>query len=330
MDGFSNTRLIDRRLAMACCILHNGHDPIIDNGARNVSVKNSTGLPLTVQTKVRPRQYLAEKTLHEPLVLIRGLGRTSGFWLDFPDSLGRAGDVFCIDLPGVGTNAEFRAQTSISGYAEVLVNALAQHNLLPCHLISISLGSMVALEMVNKLQQRNEFSAIRSLTLMATSARFTGERRLSRGALLSLARMMLSRQPTNLHIAPYLVAPETLQKKPTLPSQWDRIMREETVTTRGVLQQIWAAARFHGQNVAAAVRCPTLCLVSRADAMVSWRNTPRLWELIPEAEMRVFEELGHDLPTDDPNGVAQVICDFIAGRLKLLEAETGVGSPKPE
>lgn len=283
-----------------------------------------TLMTLTVQRKARLRQLPdGEFALRHPIVLLRGLGRTTGFWLDFPDFLCHGSDVIMMDLPGTGNNRHVPGTLSLPRLAAHVVATLKAESLLPCHLVGISLGGMVAIDVAGQLARTAPNaeatpSNLTSLTVMATSARCGRERRLAWEAAVPLARMLLSRRPTNRTIAPFLVAPDTLARRRDLVEVWDRIMEREVVRPIEVVRQILAAAAYGAERPLRLIRRPSLCLVSQDDALVSWRNTPRVWERLSTAEMQILRGCGHDLPTDDPEGVARRILAF-AKRVECAE-----------
>lgn len=250
-----------------------------------------------------------------PVVLVRGLGRSSGFWLDFIDVLTPRAKVFTIDLLGTGKSPSRLGRGSVAEHAGDLLATLERAGMLPCHLVGISLGGMVCLAAAAQLARRalpgSPASAdLASLTVIAASARFTGERRIDPRALVPLVASLRHRIPRNREFARFLVAPETLAARPDLPELWDAVWQEEGFAKVAVIRQLLAAAAFHGREELDAVRKPCLFLASRDDALVDWRNTLRMWERKPGARLRVFEGAGHDVPTDRPRETADVLFGF--------------------
>jgi pimeloyl-ACP methyl ester carboxylesterase len=125
--------------------------------------------------------------LQFPVVLVRGLGRSSGFWLEFIDALTPWAKVVAVDLRGTGLSPSKTGLGSIEALAADLVLTLRKEKLLPCHLVGISLGGMVCAQAAAMLAADEGASGsgsnisqnnVVSLSMLASSARFTGERRL--------------------------------------------------------------------------------------------------------------------------------------------------------
>lgn len=101
-----------------------------------------------------------------------------------------------------------------------------------------------------------------------------------------------------------------LEKKPDLPSQWDQLWKSSPLSPLALLRQLYAAALYKLKKTKQGNVVPTLFVVSKEDRLVPWQNTVALWEHFPHAELRVFEHLGHDLTTDEPELLKDVLIDF--------------------
>lgn len=257
------------------------------------------------------------KPLQYPVILLRGLGRSSGFWLEFTDTLSRHGKIVTIDLLGTGLSPSRFGRGSIEALARDVAHTLRERGLLPCHLLGISLGGMVALETAGNLgatlgNPRSLANNIASLAVLASSARCTGERRIHPRAVAILLRALRNRVPRNAEFAHFLVASQTLSARPELPLVWDEIWKREGFERVAVVRQLLAAALFDGAGTLSAIERPTLFMVSKDDGLVDWQNSPRLWERVPQAELRVLQGAGHDFPTDCPDDTARELVSFLS------------------
>jgi 3-oxoadipate enol-lactonase len=264
--------------------------------------------------------------LRYPIVLVRGLGRSSAFWLDFPAELAKFACVYTLDLPGTGKSRSRLGRGSIPALGQDVAAALKEEGLLPCHLIGISLGGMVTAEATRILERsqkkRNlEASKVASLTMIGSSAGFTGEERIKGEALLKLLWSLRKGRPKHKEIAEYLVSPAFLKEHPGLVETWDNIYAREGFRTIAVVRQLLAAAFFHGEETLKEVQCPAFFLVSKNDGLVSWRNTPRLWEQVAGSQMVVVEGTGHDIPTERGPEVARILRPFLQDAERQLEQE---------
>ncbi|NBW82912.1 alpha/beta hydrolase [bacterium] len=248
----------------------------------------------------------AGESLKFPVVLLRGLGRSSGFWLEFAEKLSERAEVVCIDLLGTGLSASKWGRGSIAEFAADVGHTLETIGLKEFYLVGISLGGMVALE----LSSRSD--AVVKLAVLASSSRGGSEKRIETAALIRLLWSLRSGTPSNAELAPFLVSQRTLEKRPELPEIWDDLWRREGFRTVPVLRQLLAAAFFDARPALAKINQPTLFMVSRADALVPWRNTLGLCEKSKGARLVVLEEYGHDFPTEAPDLVIGHLMEFFS------------------
>ena len=242
--------------------------------------------------------------LQHPVILVRGLGRSSGFWLRFLEEMRVFGEVVCIDLFGTGKSLDIWGRGSVETNAKDLIETLRIGNFGPCHLVGISFGGMVALEAA-------AHGGLATLTVLSSSARATGLRRLDPKAGLKLFAALRNWPPHNREFAPYLVSPETLKAQPQLPEVWDQLWKKEGFQPLAVVRQLLAAGLFSGKRTLQNINLPAHFMVSKDDLLVPWLNTVEMWRLSRASQMTVLEKWGHDFPTEAPKEVAEKIADFL-------------------
>jgi 3-oxoadipate enol-lactonase len=250
----------------------------------------------------------AGESLKFPVVLLRGLGRSSGFWLEFAEKLSEHAEVVCIDLLGTGLSASNWGRGTISGFATDVGHTLKSIGLNEVYLVGISLGGMVALELTSQSE------VVVKLAVLASSSRGGSGKRIETAALIRLLWSLRSGTPSNAELAPFLVSQQTLKNRPELPEIWDDLWRREGFRTVPVLRQLLAAAFFDARPALAKINQPTLFMVSKADALVPWRNTLGLWEKSKDCQLVVLEDYGHDFPTEAPDLVIGHLLEFFETR----------------
>lgn len=246
-----------------------------------------------------------EQNLAHPIVLLRGLGRSSRFWLGFEGFLSQATDVVLVDLLGTGMSPHRLGRWSVAGHAR---DVKATLDLLPYegfHLVAISFGAMVAIELATLLGDR-----CRSGTFVAPSSRFTGEPRISPRALLDLARNLRHARPRHAEFARHLVSQDYLASAPDIVRVWDALYQTEDFSRVATIGQLAAAAQFGGREALERLRMPSLFVVSKNDGLVSWRNSVVMSQTAPKGSLHVYEGPGHDLPTEVPEDLAGRVIEF--------------------
>lgn len=241
-----------------------------------------------------------------PIVLLRGLGRSSGFWLEFSEKLAEHGDVVCLDLLGTGLSRSDWGRGSIQAFAVDVEHTLQVLGYRAVFFVGISLGGMVALELSSRS------SVVRKLAVLASSSRGVGEQRIRPRALAQLLWSLRAGVPSNKELAPYLVSSDTLTRRPELPQIWDDLWRREGFKTFPVVRQLIAAALFDARPALSKIQVPILFMVSKGDGLVPWRNTLRLWERSQYCRLVVLENYGHDFPTEAPDEVIGHLVEFFS------------------
>lgn len=254
--------------------------------------------------------------LTKPIILFRGLGRSSAFWLEFPEVLsGLGADVLMLDLLGMGMSHARTGRVKIQSFAQDVVHTLKHNNVTEGHLAGLSLGGMVALQAA--VMRDGAFEAT-SLTIMASSSQGLRTERIRKSALLKFLEMATVAKMDNRRIQDLLVSQQFLQHNPQIAQRWNDLWQRERIRTWPVLQQLLAAALFDARPLLERICVPTQFIVSKDDQLVNWLNTVRLWERTAGAKLLLMDRIGHDLTTEDPVTLAKTIYQF------AKETEVGI------
>jgi 3-oxoadipate enol-lactonase len=240
-----------------------------------------------------------------PLVLLRGLGRSSRYWLGFSEQLADLGlQVIEVDNPGFGRSAKLPMPLSVDGIAEAVIDAIAPYQLERPIIAGISLGGMIAAAVAAAPSVNAA-----GLIMMASSSRESGWRRVRLGSLFASARVTLARRDRHRALAPYLVTDATLAAQPDLLATWDKMVVAEPPTLWAATHQITAGARFRITDYLDRLPTPRLVVVGDSDRMVPPSNSLKLASLL-EAEFHLIRDAGHEIATDQPEELAQLIAQF--------------------
>ena len=235
-------------------------------------------------------------------VLLRGWGRESRHWGDFPRRLGArlapGEGVIAVDLPGNGVLHATRSPMRVDAMAAACATALARQGAEPPFtVIALSLGAMVALEWASARP-----SEVAGCVLI--NASFGGHSRIwqrlmpsSYGALLDLLRPGLSPMAREARILALTSAAP--QRNQGVVERWAAFADEYPVTRANALRQLIAAARY---RPAAFTPAPLLVLAAAGDRLVSPKCSRR-FAAHGGLPLQVHPNAGHDLPLDDPEWV---------------------------
>ena len=226
-----------------------------------------------------------------PLVLVPGLLCDEALWAHQTEHLGEVAEPAVVLATGA---------PSIGGVAEqVLAAAPARFAL-----AGLSMGGYVALEIMRRAPGR-----VARLALLDTSARpDTPEQTALRREMLELvARGGFGKvMPASL---PKLVHPDRLQDDRLLgviKGMAARVGEEAYVR-----QQTAIIARPDSRPDLARIRCPTLVLCGRQDALCPVDRHAEMAAAIPGARLAIIEDCGHMAPLERPQAVTALLREWV-------------------
>ena len=241
-------------------------------------------------------------------LLLRGLTRETRHWDAFPGKLAQhTGEaVLALDLPGNGEFAHMTSPLAVHEMVEFVRHQAQQRGMnLPCKLLAMSLGGMVATDWAQRYPHE-----VSQLVLINTSMRpfCSLTQRLRPVNWLKLAAMAASwHDGAQAEKTIHSLTCKRLDAQAADIASWVQIRKSAAVSAASARHQLWAAARFCSASKPPA--CPTLVLSSAADQLVNPVCSTQLasaWQ----AEHQQHPWAGHDLPHDD----GLWVCAAVTGR----------------
>ena len=247
----------------------------------------------------------------EPLVLLRGLARSSQHWLGFDERLAAHYRVLTIDARGLGrSKARVGVGLTVKMLADDVVAAMDAAGMPEAHVLGVSLGGMVTLGLGLEHPRR-----VRSMIIVNSSIAGSGVFRLSPRALLALGRGLLVRGSIHEALANVLVPFERgATERLRIVNEWARIEREEGMGVATALVQLLAALRFRVRRRLPELRVPALVLYGSGDAFVPRRNSQVIFDLLPDAQLRKIMGAGHEPTLSHGAEIIAAIGEFLQGR----------------
>lgn len=248
-------------------------------------------------------------------ILLRGLAREAGHWLDFPallhQQLGAHSRIHLVDFPGCGQYYQQAALSSVSAMTEHARREVASATLVARHesifVIGISMGGMVALDWAQRYPEE-----LRGVVLINSSA---GNHpvwwRLRPGAWVTMLHALLA--PIHRREAQVLtmVSNNSAAYAQHL-NLWLNLQQQHPVSRTTIITMLRAAAAFIPTPQCAV---PGLILASTMDRMVA-HNASRALAQHFSWPLQLHPDAGHDLPLDDGRWVATQIRHWLNNDLE--------------
>jgi len=241
----------------------------------------------------------------EPLLLIQGLGYGRTGWGPAVARLAERFKVVSFDNRGFG-DSEITpgpyTTAQLAGDALALLDALELER---AHVIGISLGGMIAQELVLAAPERVHKLVLCSTTAGGPAAVPMPEKTVA----------LMQRQPQlDPHEAMRLFVENALSPAPPY-GLVDEIVAYRTANPpdpAGWYAQASAGAAHDALARLGEIGAPTLVLHGTADNVVDAGNAPLIADAIPGARLELFDGVGHLLPWERPAEFVALVEEFLA------------------
>jgi pimeloyl-ACP methyl ester carboxylesterase len=275
----------------------------------------------------------------ERALYVHGLGGASTNWTDLAGLLAVRLEGWALDLPGFGhSQPPPRGRYSIRGHVRAVIDVLehirrqpgeAQDR--PVHLLGNSLGGLVSLIVAARRPD-----LVRSLTLISPAMPvYRVPPAFSRALLLlllpgatTLAERRLAgvtpEQNVRLMIRMCFGRPDQVPRERVDQAVDEMRIRAEQPwadralagSMRALITSYLRVGRANAWRMAGALQQPTLVIWGDRDKLVDPGLAPKLAAAIPDARLRVFEEVGHVAMLEAPEPTARAVL----GMLEALPA----------
>jgi 3-oxoadipate enol-lactonase len=243
----------------------------------------------------------------EPVLLIMGLGASSGLWYRLLPWITPRHRAILFDNRGTGGSAPVRSRLTMRGLADDALSVLDAAGEQSAHVVGASMGGMIAQHLALDHADR-----VRSLVLACTTA--GGQRGAPPWRLLATAalRPLLVTRLTFPLIAPALYARATLEDRPErVREDLGRRMADGSSPITTYAQMGAISAHDTRARLEALVGVPTLVLHGLEDALVPPKHGRDLARLIPGARLVLLPACGHIVGTDAEQETATAILEHL-------------------
>lgn len=279
--------------------------------------------------RVHVRDTPAITDAAQPALFVHGLAGSSGNWTDVAGLLRRRLAITSIDLPGFGlSEPPARDDYSLRAHAGTVISYLQRFSGAPVHLVSNSMGGAVSI-----LVAARRPDLVRTLTLISPAVPDNALRVhplrydwrlglivmpfLGGASLRQLAKIpvearvratvrMIFADPSRLPERRYREMVEDARARLSVPWAERAVLR----STRALMVSQTLENR-HGWSSLRQIKAPTLVLWGDTDRLVAADLAPYVAAAIPDARLKVFENVGHTAMIEDPVSTARAIVALV-------------------
>ena len=253
------------------------------------------------------------------LVLVHGIAESSSTFATALDLLAEDHEVVAVDLLGHGASAKPRGDYSLGAYASGIRDLLVALDLPAATIVGHSLGGGVAMQFAYQFPERCQ-------RLVLISSGGLGKevspclRALAAPAVEYLLPVALTRHIQGpLDAVARFLGRLGLRSDPVLAECWATY---RTLTDghaqRAFLHTVRSVIDVAGQRVSArdrlylAQEVPTMLVWGDRDSVIPVEHARIAHELIPGSRLEILPGVGHLLPLEAPDRLAELIADFVA------------------
>lgn len=240
------------------------------------------------------------------LLLIMGLGYDRHGWGPLPALLAEDFRVVAYDNRGIGESDVPPGPYSTEEMAGDALSVLDAAGIDRAHVVGTSLGGMVAQELVLAAPERVDHLVL-ACTTPGGSTFPIPQRTLD---LVARFPTLPPEEAYRLGVENAL-ADETVAERPDLVDEIFAYRLAHPPDMAGWQAQAAASLGFDAISRLGQVRAPTLVMHGTGDHVVDVRNAPLLAEVIPGAQLELYDERGHLFFWEEPERVARALREFL-------------------
>jgi pimeloyl-ACP methyl ester carboxylesterase len=259
-----------------------------------------------MRTTTRPSLYFTDRGEGQPVLLITGWMISSAVF-DPIAHLYEETRIIAHDHRGTGRSERWSGPVSAAVLAADAARVLDELGLEHAHLVGVSLGATVALELAVRMPHR-----VKSLVLLGGAA--GGPRTALPPMTEAIATIATITRESAARRSPWLAcalfSPAFRSERPDLVAEYVPYFVSDLAPPVAALWQLVAVACFSRQGSLRNVQAPTLVLHGGADSMVAPANAVSLARAIPGAELHIADGSGHAVPLERPEWTARLLQDW--------------------
>ncbi len=253
--------------------------------------------------------YYERRGAGEPLLLIQGLGGNSLHWGEgFLGDLQDGYELVLYDHRGAGRSGPLEGEHTIADLATDAIGLLDALEIDSAHVVGISMGGMVAQELVLQAPER-----VRTLTLGCTFPGGPQATMTDMTVVGMLAEAVLSGdQERTMRVAYEVMIAAEYAEQEGAYELYAEVAAQYPAPVPVLMAQLSAIMGHDTSERLGDVQAPTLVIHGSEDRLMDVRNGELIATLIPGARLELLEGSGHMFFWEQPERSARLVREHLA------------------
>jgi len=228
-----------------------------------------------------------------PLIMIMGLSANLDWWDPrMIQELSKKFRLLLFDNRGAGRTETSNKKYTVELFADDVVGLMDALGISKAHVLGISMGGMIAQELVLKYPEKVEKLILCSTYCGGSRSVLPSQRILG---MLATDRSTFSPKEIARMMIPLFLTDDFFKKNPDSVESWIQQTLKAPISNEAYIRQVNAIMEFDTYDRLNQIKAPTLILHGKHDVLVPPENGSILSKAIPNARLVYFENSAHGL-----------------------------------
>jgi pimeloyl-ACP methyl ester carboxylesterase len=242
-----------------------------------------------------------------PLVMIHGAQGDQTMFNDLAAGFANSFRVLTFDQRGSGLSEKPHTPYSIALLADDTAALMDHVGFSMAHVIAVSMGGTVAQELVLRHPAK-----VRSLILGCTTPGGSKAIRIGGTAFTAAySTKDMSAEERGRALAEAAFTKVYIEQHPEIIPAMIEARKQRPIDPLALEQRMRAVFGHDAYDRLPQIKCPTLVITGKDDALVAWQNSQLLAERIPGARLVLLEPAGHCFWLEQPQRSHEAISQFL-------------------
>jgi pimeloyl-ACP methyl ester carboxylesterase len=242
-----------------------------------------------------------------PVVLIHGAQGDQTMFSGLAPALATKYRVLTFDQRGSGLSEKPHTEYSIVQLADDTAALMEHAGFNRAHIVGVSMGGMIALEFALRHSEKT-----RALVLGCTTPGGPHAVRIGGDAFTNAySTRAMSSEERGRALAEAAFTKSYIEGHPEIVPNMIEARRQRPIDSAALEGRLKAAMRHDVYDRLGQIKCPTLVITGKDDALISWENSRLLAEKIAGAEFVLLEPAGHCFWIEQPEKSRRAMEQFL-------------------